>query len=134
MSNKKIFEGFDFSYNPYEKEARKLWGNSAVDESNAKIAKLSKSEQKELAERFNAIYKNLAALRHLPADSKEAQAAIKEWYVFLNEIGSYSLEAFKNLGQMYVDDIRFTESIDQFGQGLAKFMRDTMAIYADTNK
>ena len=55
MSNKKIFEGFDFSYNPYEKEARKLWGNSAVDESNAKIAKLSKSEQKELAERFNAI-------------------------------------------------------------------------------
>jgi hypothetical protein len=134
MSNKEIFEGFDFSYNPYEKEARKLWGNSAVDESNAKIAKLSKSEQKELAERFNAIYKNLAALRHLPADSKEAQAAIKEWYVFLNEIGNYSLEAFKNLGQMYVDDIRFTESIDQFGQGLAKFMRDTMAIYADTNK
>jgi hypothetical protein len=134
MSNKKIFEGFDFSYNPYEKEARKLWGNSAVDESNAKIAKLSKSEQKELAERFNAIYKNLAALRHLPADSKEAQAAIKEWYVFLNEIGNYSLEAFKNLGQMYVDDIRFTESIDQFGQGLAKFMRDTMAVYADTNK
>jgi hypothetical protein len=134
MSNKEIFEGFDFSYNPYEKEARKLWGNSAVDESNAKIAKLSKSEQKELAERFNAIYKNLAALRHLPADSKEAQAAIKEWYVFLNEIGNYSLEAFKNLGQMYVDDIRFTESIDQFGQGLAKFMRDTMAVYADTNK
>lgn len=134
MSNKKIFEGFDFSYNPYEKEARKLQGNSAVDESNAKIAKLSKSEQKELAERFNAIYKNLAALRHLPADSKEAQAAIKEWYVFLNEIGNYSLEAFKNLGQMYVDDIRFTESIDQFGQGLAKFMRDTMAVYADTNK
>lgn len=52
----------------------------------------------------------------------------------MNEIGNYSLEAFKNLGQMYVDDIRFTESIDQFGQGLAKFMRDTMAVYADTNK
>lgn len=134
MSNKEIFEGFDFNHSPYEKEARKLWGNSAVDESNAKIAKLSKSEQKELAERFNAIYKNLAALRHLPADSKEAQAAIKEWYVFLNEIGNYSLEAFKNLGQMYVNDIRFTESIDQFGQGLAKFMRDVMAVYADTNK
>ncbi|WP_031517257.1 MerR family transcriptional regulator [Desulfofalx alkaliphila] len=134
MTNKEKFEGFDFSHNPYEKEARELWGDSAVDESNAKIAKLSKFEKKELTEKFNAIFKNLAALRHLPADSKEAQAAIKEWYGLLNEMGSYSLEAFKNLGQMYVDDIRFTENIDKFGQGLAKFMRDAMAVYADKNK
>lgn len=134
MSNKEKFEGFDFSHNPYEKEARELWGNSAVDESNAKIEKLSKFEKKEFAEKFNAILKNLATLRHLPADSKEAQAAIKEWYTFLNQMGNYSLEAFKNLGQMYVDDLRFTESIDKFGQGLAKFMRDAMAVYTDTNK
>jgi len=134
MSNKEKFEGFDFSHNPYEKEARELWGDAAVDESNAKMANWSQFEKKEFTERFNAIYKNLAALRHLPADSKEAQAAIKEWFVFLNEMGNYSLEAFKNLGQMYVDDVRFTKNIDGFGQGLAKFMRDAMAVYADTNK
>lgn len=134
MTNKEKFEGFDFSHNPYEKEARALWGNSAVDEANAKIAKLSKLEKKELTGKFNAIFKKLAALRHLPADSKETQAAIKEWYEILNEMGNYSLEAFKNLGQMYVDDVRFTESIDGFGRGLAKYMRDAMAVYADTNK
>jgi hypothetical protein len=54
--------------------------------------------------------------------------------MILNEIGNYSLETFKNLGQMYVDDIRFTENIDRFGQGLAKYMRDAMAVFADTNK
>jgi DNA-binding transcriptional MerR regulator len=134
MSDKEKFEGFDFSHNPYEKEARELWGDSAVDQSNAKIAKMSEFDQKELAEKFIAIFKKLAELRHLPPDSKEAQAAIKEWYALLNQIGNYSLEAFKGLGQMYVDDIRFTENIDKFGQGLAKFMRDAMAVYADTNK
>lgn len=59
---------------------------------------------------------------------------IKEWFDYLNKFGEYSLEAFKNLGQMYVDDERFTNNIDKFGEGLAMFMRDAMTIYADTNK
>ena len=130
MSNKEKFEGFDFNYNPYEQEARERWGDKAVDDANEKINNMSKFDQ----EKFNAIYKNLASLRHLPPESKEAQEGIKEWYVFLNKIGSYSLEAFKGLGQMYVDDVRFTKSIDQFGEGLSKFMHDAMAVYADTNK
>ena len=45
-------------------------------------------------------------------------------------MGSYSLEAFAGLGQMYVDDERFTKNIDKFGEGLAVFMRDAMGIYA----
>ncbi|HHX77837.1 MAG TPA: MerR family transcriptional regulator, partial [Firmicutes bacterium] len=48
--------------------------------------------------------------------------------------GTYSLEVFKNLGQMYVDDVRFTKNIDKFGQGLAKFMSDAMAVYAENKK
>ncbi|MNP64531.1 HTH-type transcriptional activator mta [compost metagenome] len=91
---------------------------------------MSKPDQ----EKFNEIYRNLATLRHLSPDSKEAQAAIKEWFVYLNTFGNYSLEAFKGLGQMYVEDVRFTKNIDQFGEGLAAFMRDAMAVYADTNR
>jgi hypothetical protein len=34
---------------------------------------------------------------------------------------------------MYVEDERFTKNIDQFGEGLAQFMRDAMAIFADKN-
>jgi len=49
-------------------------------------------------------------------------------------MGNYSLEAFKGLEQMYVNDERFTKSIDGFGEGLAAFMRDAMAVYADTQK
>lgn len=129
MSNQEKFEGFDFSHNPYEQEAREKWGDKAVDEANEKAKNMTAFDQ----EKFNEIYRNLAAIRHLSPDSKEAQEAIKEWYQFLNKMGNYSLEAFKGLGQMYVDDERFTKNIDQFGEGLAKFMCDAMAVYADTH-
>lgn len=35
---------------------------------------------------------------------------------------------------MYVDDERFTKNIDQYGEGLALFMRDAMKVYADQHK
>ncbi|MGP4107677.1 MerR family transcriptional regulator [Virgibacillus sp. L01] len=134
MSNKEKFAGFDFSHNPYEQEARDRWGDKDVDESNAKINKMSTDEQKAMGEEFDRIYQELAALRHQSPESDEAQAGIKVWYDYLNKIGNYSLDAFKGLGQMYVDDERFTKNIDKYGQGLSVFMRDAMAVYADRNK
>ncbi|WP_174615557.1 MerR family transcriptional regulator [Virgibacillus ihumii] len=134
MSNKEKFEGFDFSHNPYEQEARERWGDKAVDESNAKINSMSQDEKKAFGDEFNAIYRDLAAIRHEAPDSDVAQEGIEKWYHFLNRMGSYSLDAFKGLGQMYVDDERFTKNIDQFGDGLAVFMRDAMAVYADRHK
>jgi DNA-binding transcriptional MerR regulator len=135
MTNKEKFEGFDFSHNPYEQEARELWGDEAVDKANAKLGNMTKEEQEAMSKEMNSIYQKLASLRNGSPESDEAQAAIKEWYDFLNNnFGNYSLEAFKGLGQMYVDDERFTKNIDQFGEGLAKFMRDAMAVFADKNK
>lgn len=130
MTNKEKFEGFDFSQNPYEQEARERWGNEAVNKAN----KVASSMTKEKQEEYNAIYRKLAALRHNSPESEQAQEAIQEWYNYLQNFGHYSLDAFKELGQMYVDDERFTKNIDQFGEGLAKFMRDAMAVYADRSK
>ncbi|MFC5652540.1 MerR family transcriptional regulator [Paenibacillus solisilvae] len=134
MTAQEKFEGFDFSSNPYEQEARERWGEQAVDQANAKVGGMSKQEKDEMAAGMNDIYRKLAALRSGSPSSEEAQAAIKEWYDFLNKMGSYPPEAFRGLGQMYVDDVRFTKNIDKFGEGLAVFMRDAMGIYADNRK
>ncbi|MCW3795720.1 MerR family transcriptional regulator [Paenibacillus sp. LS1] len=134
MTAKEQFEGFDFSQNPYEQEARERWGDQAVDQANQKLHSQSGENQRALSDQMNEIYKRLAALRHTEPASAEAQAGIKEWYIWLNEMGSYSPEAFRGLGQMYVHDERFTRNIDQFGDGLAAFMRDAMAVFADQIK
>ncbi|ARF17818.1 MerR family transcriptional regulator [Sporosarcina ureae] len=130
MTNQEKFEGFDFSHNPYEQEAREKWGDQAVDEANEKAKNMTAFDQ----EKFNEVFRNLAAIRHLSPDSKEVQEKIREWYHFLNKMGNYSLEAFKGLGQMYVDDERFTQNIDQFGEGLAQFMCTAMGVYAEKNQ
>src|SRR5699024_11755896 len=80
------------------------------------------------------LFRSLAAIRNHSPGSKEVQEGMKEWYQLLNKMGNYSLEAFKGLGKMYVVDERFTKNIDEFGEGLAIFMRDAMAFYADNNE
>ncbi|MDS9472058.1 MerR family transcriptional regulator [Sporosarcina pasteurii] len=130
MSNEEKFKGFDFNSNPYEQEARARWGDKAVDKAN----QFTKEQGDALGEEMNRIYFMLAKLRHESPESEEAQKAIGEWYDFLNKMGNYSPEAFAGLGQVYVDDERFTKNIDQFGEGLAVFMRDAMAVYAQKLK
>ncbi|WP_347551118.1 MerR family transcriptional regulator [Pseudalkalibacillus hwajinpoensis] len=136
MTEKEKFEGFNFSHNPYEQEARDRYGDEAVERCNKKLGSLTTDEQEELGQSFDIIYKKLAQLRNDAPDSGEAQKAIDEWYHFLNgNFGyHYTLEAFEGLGQLYVDDQRFTKNIDKYGKGLAKFIRDAMKIYADRNK
>lgn len=128
MTNEERFKGFDFSSNPYEQEARDRWGDEAVDKANQNVSKFGEKEQEEM----NRIYSNLAALRGTDPAAEEAQAAISDWYMFLNKIGDYSMEAFAGLGEMYVADERFTKNIDQFGEGLAVFMRDAMKAYSES--
>nr|WP_308422071.1 MerR family transcriptional regulator [Pontibacillus salipaludis] len=131
MTNKERFEGFDFSQNPYEQEAREKYGDQAVDKSKQNIKKM---DPEKIKEETGTIYRKLAKLRYDAPDTDEAQSTIGEWYHFLNRIGDYSTEAFRGLGQLYVDDERFTKNIDQYGEGLAAFMKDAMAHYADRNK
>jgi len=130
MTNEEKFKGFDFSENSYEQEARNRWGDKAVDESNKKVLQFGP----ELEEEMNRIYFSLAKIRHMDPSSDEAQSAIGKWFNFLNKMGNYSLDAFKGLGEMYVADERFTKNIDQFGEGLALFMRDAMAEYVEKGK
>jgi DNA-binding transcriptional MerR regulator len=135
MTNKEKFEGFSFDTNPYEQEARERWGDQAVDKANEKVGSLSDKKKRELADEMNQIYRELAVYRKESPSSIKAQCAIEKWYKYLNQhFGHYTYEAFKGLGKLYVEDSRFTQNIDQFGEGLAKFMSEAMAIFADTQK
>ncbi|MDG5471947.1 MerR family transcriptional regulator [Jeotgalibacillus sp. ET6] len=131
MSQKEKFEGFDFSHNPYEKEARERWGDEKVDEAKEKTDKLTALEQQNMQNEMEELYRQIASVRHGAADGEEAQKLIHQWYLWLNKVGNYSLQAFKGLGEMYMNDERFTKNIDQFGEGLSEFLRQSMAVYAD---
>lgn len=127
------FKGMDFRKNPYEAEAREKWGDERVEEANAKIRGKSDEELGGLQERMNRIFEGFAALVGTDPEGDQAVSLCGEFFALLNqEVGSfYDKKVFKGLGQMYVDDERFTENLDRWGEGTARFMRDAMAFYSD---
>lgn len=132
MTNEERFEGINVGFNQFEEEARRRWGNQSIDEINAKLKGMSKDEQNDLSDRWDMIFNKLACLRDQSPESKEVQATIKQWYDFLNEnFSKYSLDAFYGLGQLYINDERFTKNIDQYGEGLAKLMSEAMEVFTN---
>lgn len=131
MTNEEKFSGVDFSHNPYEQEAREKWGDEKVEQANQNLKKMG---TKEAEHEFDEIYTQLADLRHLDPESDAAQQEIGKWYDFLNKVGEYTPEMFKNLGEMYTADERFTKNIDKYGDGLAEFMKEAMTVYYEQHK
>lgn len=131
MKNEEKFSGVDFSHNPYEQEAREKWGDEKVEQANQNLKKMG---AKEAEREFDEIYTQLADLRHLDPESDAAQQEIGKWYDFLNKVGEYTPEMFKNLGEMYTADERFTKNIDKYGDGLAEFMKEAMTVYYEQHK
>lgn len=134
MNDTERFKGFDLSRNPHDKEARERWGNEMVDSAEATIDKLGERGRQEMGEHMQRIFTELSSLRNTDPASRDAQDAIGRWFELLNRMGPYSLEMFANLGRMYTDDPRFTKNIDSYGEGLARFMREAMLVFSETNQ
>lgn len=131
MTTQEKFRGLDFSKNPYEEEARRLWGDAAVDESGAKLAALTPEGREAVAEGMDDLFKRLAAVRCEAPGSDAAQAEMDAMFRYFNRsFGTYTPQAFAGVGQLYVTDERFTRNIDQYGEGLSAFLAEAMAEYA----
>jgi len=134
MSEKEKFEGFDVTKNPYEAEARALWGDEAVDRSNACIAAKTEETRGSIGEDLSAAFGKLATMRHEDPAGEAVQNAVNELYRFFNRnFGQYTLEAFAGVGRMYVEDERFMRTMEQFGEGTSAFLMRAMESYAVRN-
>jgi DNA-binding transcriptional MerR regulator len=138
MNKKDMFPAFDMSeieknQEQFAEETRQKYGDTeAYRESLKKAASFKKEDWAVISARGNDIYQELAGLMDLdPADQK-VQQAIGAWRQHITD--SYyncTPEIFRGLGDLYVQDERFTASIDKTKHGLARFMSEAMHIYCD---
>lgn len=69
---------------------------------------------------------------HKGAKDSEVQQVIGEFRQYITgNFYTCTLEIFRGLGDLYVNDERFTANIDKYKVGLAKFMREAMHICCD---
>jgi DNA-binding transcriptional MerR regulator len=135
MSKEALFEVFgNDDPTRYEAEAEQRWGNTeAFRESKKRTARYGKKEWAELKAEGDALFARLAALAaagHRVDDpevmdvAEAHRAHIEKWFY------PCPPELHRGLGQLYVNDPRFGESLDRLGAGLATFAAEAFAANA----
>jgi MerR family transcriptional regulator, thiopeptide resistance regulator len=131
MAAKDLYAGFDHSQ--YDAEARERWGDEAVDRGHASWEGLGEEGRTAFGEESMAIGRGLAELMAQGVDVADprVQALVERHHRQIATFWTPTREAYVGLGQMYVDDERFTATYDAFAPGLAPYLRDAMAVFAE---
>lgn len=127
MNKRDLFAGLSMKdieehQQTYADEVRKLYGKEIAEETEKRTSAYSADDWRTIMAEFDSIYRRIAArMKHGPDDA-EVQAAVG---AFRDHICQYhydcTLDIFRGLGEVYITDERFTDSINQYGEGLAAF-------------
>jgi DNA-binding transcriptional MerR regulator len=130
------FDGFD--HTQYKDEVIERWGKEAYESGDRWWRSMSEADKRAFQQQQADIATDFAAAHQAgqPAGSDEVQAITQRQYDWIT-VGWQGTrpgkEHFIGLGQMYVDDPRFTANYDRHGEGTAAFIRDAMKVYAERN-
>ncbi|NDL57912.1 TipAS antibiotic-recognition domain-containing protein [Phytoactinopolyspora mesophila] len=132
MNPNEIYQGFE-NHREYEAEARQRWGDEAVDRGNAIVAEWTPEQWAAAKAEFDAQNEGLAQLMDAgtPVADEQVQAIIERHYNGMTQFWTPDRESYTGLGQMYVDDDRFAQNYEAVRPGLAAYLRDAIAVYAE---
>lgn len=141
MAKNEMFQAFDTSElekhkQQYAEETRQKYGHTgAYCESQKKTAAYSKEDWASIQARGNEIYQNIADLMELSPADPQVQKAIGAWRQHIaDSFYNCTPEIFRGLGDLYVQDGRFTASIDKVKPGLARFMSEAIHLYCNSTE
>ncbi len=134
MGKDEMFEGFDETkLEEYRKEVREKYDPKIVAESEKRTGSYSKEDWQAVKDEASEITERIASTMELGAADPKTQAAVGQFYKHINDrFYTCTPEVFRGLGEMYVQDQRFTAFYEQIKPGLARFMLEAMRIYADS--
>lgn len=115
----------------YAQEAQERWGETeAYQESTKKTNAYSKADWETINRESGEIFAGFAALRGQDVAGDAAQALVKRWQAHITKYYyRCTNEILMGLGQMYMQDERFTKNIDRFGEGTAQCMSLAIEAY-----
>jgi DNA-binding transcriptional MerR regulator len=131
LSPEERFEVFgDFDPDQYAAEAEERWGGTdAYRESQRRTASYTKDDWQRIRTDGEQLYRRLAdaMAAGVPSGSaaamdlaEEHRSQISRWFY------ECSYEIHRGLAEMYAADPRFTENIDRYAPGLARYVRDAI--------
>ena len=121
--------------NKYQAEIKQKWGATNAYEEYEKITKnYSKDKWKELSLEMNNIFKSFSdcMINKESFCSEKTQSLVKKLQNYItNNYYTCTNEILYGLGQMYVNDERFKENIDQHYEGTSYYVYDAIKYYCN---
>lgn len=116
----------------YRQEAKQRWADTeAYRQSKEKMKKMSPADLERIKQEGEALTQEIAQSMPLGAASKAVQTLIARHYESLRQFYEPNPQMYRGLGQMYVDDPRFSAYYEKFAPGLATFLCDAINIFCD---
>lgn len=119
----------------YAKEARERWGDSeAYCESEKKTSGCGDKKWEMLNGEMNGIFHEFAECVQAgeAPEGSRASGLVERWRNHITDnYYECTLEILAGLGKMYVEDGRFKENIDRFGEHTAEFMSQAIENYCN---
>jgi DNA-binding transcriptional MerR regulator len=133
MTDDDLFKPFkDGKLVEYMDEAKKRWGETeAYRQSMEKVKHWTKEDYARIKKDGEEFTKQLAEAMDKDIKSPEVQALIEKHYQGIKYFYDCPLEMYRNLGNMYIADFRFTAYYDKFKPGLAAWLQRAISYYCD---
>jgi DNA-binding transcriptional MerR regulator len=128
------FADYEEARNKYATEAEERWGQTdAYKVSKKREEKRTESESLDMMRAANDIFTAFARSMDRAPSDPEVQALVRRWQALITEYHyNCTNEILAGLAEMYISDERFTESIDRYGDGTARFMYEAIKAYCGT--
>lgn len=141
MNKKEMFDGFDMSEiekhkEKYAEETKAKYGHTdAYKESAKRTAKYNKEDWARIMAKGDEINKKIVInMDKGPADSTVQEGVAEFRQHITDSFYDCTVEIFRGLGDLYVQDERFTANLDKYKEGYAKFLREAILYYCDNIK
>lgn len=130
LSDEELFAAFTPEQaERYRREARALWGEERVEETEHRIRKLSREEWRLVQEEGEQLTQALAALIDREVEDDEVQQAIARHHAWIENFYPAPAAVYLGLAQMYTEHPEFRAYYERFEEGFADFMQKAMQAY-----
>jgi MerR family transcriptional regulator, thiopeptide resistance regulator len=139
MKADELFEAFgDFDPRDYDEEVRRRWGTTdAYAESARRTAAYGKADWQAIKAESDDITADFAAALDqgsAPGDPAVQAIVDRHFQHLARWFYTPTPETYAGLGDLYVNDPRFTRNLDKARKGLAAFQRAAMRTYAQSER
>ena len=131
-TDRELYEGFtDAEIREMKTEVQERYDPKLIEIAHQRLCSMSRGQWQAVKVEGEMVTHAIAALIDWDPTDAEVQKWIARHHAHMEKFYPVSAEIYAGLGQMYVEDGRFTSYYEKIAPGLAAFISRAMSYYAE---